>query len=125
MRHSGSAIVTVSVQVDEAQIDEAKDEGRTLVAYSVAKIADDRLARAMAAQLRDAGVASVAIYPGLVRTEGIMQFTEYLDMSESQSAEGVGRVVLALVNDPELLALSGRSLRVDDLARRYGVDVRT
>jgi NAD(P)-dependent dehydrogenase (short-subunit alcohol dehydrogenase family) len=124
IRRPGSAIVTVSVDVDEAR-DEAAGEGRVLVAYNVAKIADDRLAWAMGAQLRKTGVASVALYPGLVRTEGIMQFTEHLDMTESQSAGGVGRVVLALLKDPDLLTMSGTALRVDDLATRYGVDVRS
>jgi dehydrogenase/reductase SDR family member 1 len=116
-RTAGSAIVTVSMEVG------ARHDPAYGVAYSVAKAADDRLAVAMAGQLAGDGVASVAVYPGLVRTEGVMQFAEHLDMSASQSPEGVGRVVAALAVDPELMSHTGQTLHVADLARRYGVDV--
>src|SRR5262249_27720001 len=93
------------------------------VAYSVAKAADDRLAAAMAAQFAPHGVASVALYPGLVRTEGVMQFAEHLDLSASQSPEGVGRAVAALAVDPEVMSITGQALYVTDLADRYGLDI--
>jgi NAD(P)-dependent dehydrogenase (short-subunit alcohol dehydrogenase family) len=115
-RTAGSAIVTVSMELG------ARHDPAQGVAYSVAKAADDRLAAAMAAQLAGDEVASVAIYPGLVRTEGVMQFAEHLDMSSAQTPEGVGRVVAALAADPDLMSLSGRALFVADLAGRYGVD---
>lgn len=92
-------------------------------AYAMAKSADDRLALAGAVQLREYGVTCVALHPGLVRTEGVMQFAEHLDLSRSQSPEGVGRTVTALAADPERLRLTGRSLSVQELADRYGVDV--
>jgi NAD(P)-dependent dehydrogenase (short-subunit alcohol dehydrogenase family) len=95
------------------------------VAYRAAKAADDRLAEAMADQLRPDGVASVALYPGLVRTEGVMQFAEHMDLTDSQSPAGVGRAVAALAADPELMRLSGQALDVAVLADRYGVDVLT
>lgn len=116
-RTRGSAVVTVSMAAGGAH---HADYG---VAYSVAKAADDRLAVALAGQLSADGVASVGLYPGLVRTEGVVQFSEYLDFAGSQSPEGVGRVVAALAGDPELMSLTGRCLAVDELARRYGVDV--
>jgi hypothetical protein len=34
----------------------------------------------------------------------------------------VGRVVAALAADPGVMSLTGAALRVDELARRYGVD---
>jgi dehydrogenase/reductase SDR family protein 1 len=74
-------------------------------------------------QLRGHGVASVAVHPGLVRTEGVLQFAEHLDMAGSQSPEGVGRSIAALARDPGLLTMTGRVLTVDDLAARYGIDV--
>ena len=58
--------------------------------------ADDGLALAAAVQLREHRVASLALHPGLVRTEGVMQFAEHLDLTRSQSPEGVGRAVAAL-----------------------------
>jgi NAD(P)-dependent dehydrogenase (short-subunit alcohol dehydrogenase family) len=112
----GGLVVTVSMPVGSAH------EPRYAVAYSVAKAADDRLALATSVALAAAGVASVALYPGLVRTEGVMQFAQQLDLTDSQSPEGVGRVVAALAADAELMSYTGRALVVADLARRYGVD---
>ena len=114
-----SLVVTVSFAVPEAE------QATFGAAYAMAKIADDRLALAAAVQLREHGVASVALHPGLVRTEGVMQFAEYLDLTRSQSPEGVGRAVAALADDPDVMALTGRALSVDDLAERYRLDIAT
>jgi NAD(P)-dependent dehydrogenase (short-subunit alcohol dehydrogenase family) len=115
----GSLVVTVSVPIGTVP------GARYGVAYSVAKAADDRLAAAMATTLEGDGVTSVALHPGLVRTEGVMQFAEHLDLTGSQSPEGVGRVVAALADDGERLWLTGRALGVAELATRYGVDTST
>lgn len=116
-RTPASVIVTVSMEVG------ASHDPAYGVAYSAAKAADDRLAMAMAKQLAADGVASVAVYPGLVRTEGVMQFAAHLDLSASQSPEGVGRVIADLAVDPRLMSITGQALHVADLARRYGVNV--
>ena len=115
----GSLVVTISAHVDTEVM------AGYGVAYSVAKAADDRLALATSTALATDGVASVALHPGLVRTEGVMQFAEHLDLTDSQSPEGVGRVVAALAGDVEVMSLTGRALAVADLARRYGVDATT
>jgi NAD(P)-dependent dehydrogenase (short-subunit alcohol dehydrogenase family) len=94
-------------------------------AYAMAKTADDRLALAAAVQLREHDVASVAVHPGWVRTEGVLQFAAQLDLAGSQSPEGVGRAIVALASDPELLSLTGQALGIEDLAVRYGIDVST
>ena len=112
----GALVVTVSVRIG------GPHEPGYPVAYRVAKAADDRLAEAMSAALVRDGVTSVAVHPGLVRTEGIMQFAEHLDLTGSQSPEGVGRVVAALAADPDVITLTGQALPVADLATRYGVD---
>jgi hypothetical protein len=52
-----------------------------------------------------------------------MQFAGYIDLSQSQSPEGVGRAVAALAGDPDGLSLTGQALSVDALATRYGIDV--
>lgn len=113
----GSLVVTLSLAIPEA---EQHEHG---AAYAMAKVADDRLALAAALQLREHGVASVAVHPGWVRTEGVLKYAEYLDLTHSQSPEGVGRVIVALADDPDLLSLTGQALSVDALAARYGVDV--
>ncbi len=115
----GSLIVTVSMEVG------SHHQAQHGVAYSVAKAADDRLALAISAALSADGVASVSLYPGLVRTEGVMQFAEHLDLTDSQSPQGVGRVVAALAADDNVMALTGRPLTVEDLARIYAIDPTT
>lgn len=54
-----------------------------------------------------------------------MQLAEHLGLTDSQSPEGVGRVVAALAEDVEMMSLTGRTLAVADLAERYGVDATT
>jgi NAD(P)-dependent dehydrogenase (short-subunit alcohol dehydrogenase family) len=112
-----SAVVTVSFTVADTA---SHSFG---AAYAAAKCADDRLALAAALQLRAHGVASIAVHPGLVRTEGVMQFAEHLDLTGSQSPEGVGRAIAALTQDPHLMDLTGQILHVAELADRYEVDV--
>jgi NAD(P)-dependent dehydrogenase (short-subunit alcohol dehydrogenase family) len=113
----GSLAVTVSVAIPDA------DLGSHGVAYAMAKAADDRLAAAAAVKLREQGVASVAVYPGWVRTETVLLYSADLDLAGSQSPEGVGRAITALAADPDVMALTGRALSIDELAARYKVDV--
>jgi NAD(P)-dependent dehydrogenase (short-subunit alcohol dehydrogenase family) len=115
----GSLVATVSFAVPDSE------QHAYGAAYGMAKAADDRLALAASLQLRPHRVTSIAVHPGLVRTEGVMQFVEHLDLATSQSAEGVGRAITALADDPDVLDLSGQALSVDSLATRYGIDVST
>ena len=52
-------------------------------AYGVAKAAVDKQTEYMAHELRDYNVAVVSLYPGLVRTEGVMAGAEWFDFSNS------------------------------------------
>lgn len=114
-----SLVVTLSVDIPEsAQVGYG-------AAYGMAKVADDRLALAAALQLRRHGVASLAVHPGWVRTEAVLRYAEHLDLTDSQSPEGVGRAIAALSADPDMLSLTGRAFSVDELADRYAVDVST
>lgn len=54
----------------------------------------------MAHELRDHGVAAVSLYPGLVRTESVLRAAEYIDLTDSESPQFVGRAVAALAADP-------------------------
>ena len=112
----GSLVVTVSVAIPEAEL------GAYGAAYAMAKAADDRLALTAAAQLKNHNVASVAVHPGWVRTEGVLLYADRLDLADSQSPEGVGRTIAALADDPDLLGLTGRALSVEELAARYCID---
>ena len=90
------------------------------VAYGVAKAATDKMTADMAAELKDHGVAVVGLYPGMVRTEKVMEAAQWLDLTNSESPEFSGRAVVALAADPDVLRHSGCVRVVADLAREYG-----
>jgi NAD(P)-dependent dehydrogenase (short-subunit alcohol dehydrogenase family) len=94
--------------------------GDDQVAYSVAKAADDRMVAVMAAQLASRGVTAVALYPGLVRTEGVLRAGEFFDLSNSESPQFIGRAVAALAGDPHVSRHTGRCLVAAELAEVYG-----
>ncbi len=83
-----------------------------------AKAATNRLALACAEELRPHGVAALALSPGLVRTERALEAG--LAGEGDESPLYAGRAVAALARDPDVLALSGQTLFVADLAERYG-----
>ena len=91
--------------------------------YGVSKAATDKLTADMAHELRPHGVAAVSLYPGLVRTEAVLEAARggWLDLSNSESPEFIGRVVAALSADPQLLERSGRVLVAAALAEELGV----
>lgn len=82
------------------------------VIYGVAKAATDKLTHDMAHELRSHGIAVVSLYPGLVRTEAVIAAAQqgWIDLSNSESPEFVGRVIAALANDRKLLERSGKTL---------------
>lgn len=90
------------------------------VAYGVAKAATDKMTADMSTELAPHGVAVVSLYPGLVRTEKVMAASAYLDLSNSESPDFIGRAVAALAADPDVLRHSGRVLVAAALAHAYG-----
>ena len=90
------------------------------VAYGVSKAATDKMTADMAVELRPHGVAVVSLYPGLVRTEKVMQAAAWLDLSNSESPEFVGRAVAALAADPDVIRHSGGVRVAAALAMEYG-----
>jgi len=90
------------------------------VAYGVAKAATDKMTADMATELKRYGVTVVSLYPGMVRTEKVMESAAWLDLSNSESPEFVGRAVVALSTDPDLLRHTGKVLVAADLGKEYG-----
>jgi dehydrogenase/reductase SDR family member 1 len=90
------------------------------VAYGVAKAATDKLTSDMAVELERHGVAVVSLYPGLVRTEKVMEAAAWLDLSNSESPEFIGRAVAALAADAAVLRHTGKVLVAAAVARDYG-----
>lgn len=89
------------------------------VAYGVAKAATDKLTADMAVELRPHGVSVVSLYPGLVRTEKVMEAAQFLDLTNSESPEFIGRAVAALSADPDVLRHSGKVLIAASLGVEY------
>jgi dehydrogenase/reductase SDR family member 1 len=90
------------------------------VAYGVSKAATDKMTADMAAELAQHNVAVVSLYPGLVRTEKVMEAAAYLDLTNSESPDFIGRAVAALAMDPDVLRHSGKVLVAAALAQQYG-----
>jgi dehydrogenase/reductase SDR family protein 1 len=90
------------------------------VPYGVSKAATDKLSADMAHELHDFNVAVVSLYPGMVRTEKVMAAAAYLDLSNSESPQFIGRAVAALASDPNIMEKSGRVLVAAALAQEYG-----
>jgi len=55
-----------------------------------------------------------------VRTEKVIEAAAYLDLSNSESPQFIGRAVAALATDPNILEKSGSILVAAALALEYG-----
>jgi NAD(P)-dependent dehydrogenase (short-subunit alcohol dehydrogenase family) len=100
--------------------------------YDLAKSSVIRLAVAQAAELKPHGVAAVAITPGFLRSEEMLErfgVTEATwrdgaaadpDFAYSETPAYLGRAVAALAADPEIMAKTGRALATWGLYREYG-----
>jgi dehydrogenase/reductase SDR family member 1 len=91
--------------------------------YGIAKAATDKMTADIACELRPHNVAVVSLYPGLVRTEAVMAAAQagWLNLSNSESPEFIGRVIAALAKDPALMERSGKVLVAAALAAELGV----
>ena len=90
------------------------------VAYGVSKAATDKMTAHMAAELQPHGVAVVSLYPGMVRTEKVMEAAAWLDLSNSESPEFVGRAIAALAGDTDVMRHTGKVLVAAAVALDYG-----
>ncbi|MFB6820133.1 SDR family oxidoreductase [Streptomyces virginiae] len=100
--------------------------------YDMAKSAVIRLAVAQAAELRPHGVAAVALTPGFLRSEAMLEHfgvteanwrdgaAEDPNFAHSETPAYLGRAVVALAADPDVIARTGRALATWDLHKEYG-----
>ncbi|MFE1824985.1 SDR family oxidoreductase [Streptomyces yangpuensis] len=100
--------------------------------YDLAKSAVIRLAFAQSAELRPHGVAAVAITPGFLRSEAVLDHfgvteADWRDgvaqdpnFAHSESPAYLGRAVAALAADPQIMARTGRALATWGLYEEYG-----
>lgn len=97
--------------------------------YGAHKAAMDKMAHDFAVDFRNAGVdvAAASIWMGALATDRLLAMIEanpdkfgYL-RDQLETPEFTGHVIWGLYNDPELPALSGRTLIGAELADKYGV----
>ena len=100
--------------------------------YDLAKAANLRMAFALAHELEPHGATAVALTPGWLRSEAMLEgfgVTEgnWRDATKriphfaiSESPRFVGRAVAALAQDPDVARWNGASLSSGQLARTYG-----
>jgi NAD(P)-dependent dehydrogenase (short-subunit alcohol dehydrogenase family) len=93
------------------------------VVYGIAKAATDKLSADMAQELRPHGVAAISLYPGLVRTEAVLEAAKagWLDLGNSESPEYCGRVIAALAQSPEVLDRTGQVVVAAQAAAELGI----
>jgi NAD(P)-dependent dehydrogenase (short-subunit alcohol dehydrogenase family) len=100
--------------------------------YSLAKVSVIHLAAGMAEDLRPHGVTALAVTPGFLRSEAML---DHFGVTEENWREGalkdlhfiasetpyyIGRAVAALASDPRVAEKSGQTLSSWGLARAYG-----
>jgi dehydrogenase/reductase SDR family member 1 len=112
IRHRRGLIVNISHWAAQKHIGN--------VAYGVAKAATDKMTADMAVEFEPHGVVVVCLYPGMVRTEKVMEAAAWLDLSNSESPEFIGRAVAALSADPDLRRHTGKVLVAASVAQEYG-----
>lgn len=100
--------------------------------YDLAKASALRLALGQAEDLRAHGVGALALTPGFLRSEAMLDHFGVTEgtwrdaiakdphFAASESPRYIARAVVALASDPAVMRRSGRALATWDLAREYG-----
>jgi NAD(P)-dependent dehydrogenase (short-subunit alcohol dehydrogenase family) len=96
--------------------------------YDLAKSAVARLTWAMAQELREHGIAALAVAPGFMRTERVVEAFRRAGAADALNGPGgpgettayLGRAIAALASDARILEKSGQVVEVGTLAREYG-----
>ncbi len=96
--------------------------------YGVHKAGMDKMAADMAVDFRDFNVASISIWMGALLTERLKSMIHeepekygHLKVENMETPEFTGHIIWALYNDPEVMALSGKTLIGAELAVKYGI----
>ncbi|MFE1953413.1 SDR family NAD(P)-dependent oxidoreductase [Streptomyces sp. NPDC059524] len=95
------------------------------VLYGISKAGLDKMAADMGHELASAGVSAVSLWPGLVRTDGLVEAgveeVAGFKLADAESPEFVGAVIARLTDDPRLPERSGHTFVVAELAEEYEV----
>jgi NAD(P)-dependent dehydrogenase (short-subunit alcohol dehydrogenase family) len=109
------------------------EQYRGSLGYDLVKTAVNRLAFAQAEELRPHGVAALAVTPGFLRSEAVLDVFGVTEgnwregaardphFAASETPRFVGRAVAALAADTDVAAKAGRVHTSWDLAEEYGL----
>ena len=112
--------------------DGVTDNWRGSFFYDLAKAAVNRLALGQAAELRPHGITALALSPGFLRSEAMLDnfgvsesnwrdaIQKNKDFAVSETPYFIGRAVVALMRDSHVSARAGKVLATWNLAREYG-----
>jgi NAD(P)-dependent dehydrogenase (short-subunit alcohol dehydrogenase family) len=112
--------------------DGVSDDYRGSLFYDLAKASVIRLAKAQAGDLRDTGVTALALTPGFLRSEYMLDHFGVTEdtwrdaiakdphFAASETPHYVGRAVAALASDPDVSRWSGQTLSSWQLMHEYG-----
>ena len=98
------------------------------ILYDLSKNAIARLIWAMAQELREHGIAALAVAPGFMRTERVVEAFRRAGLPDAidgprgpqETTAYLGRAIVALAKDPQVIDKSGQLVEVGALAREYG-----
>ena len=96
--------------------------------YDLAKNAVARMVWAIAQELRERGIAALAVAPGFMRTERVVEAFRRAGAPDAIDGPGgptettayLGRAIVALASDARVIEKSGQLVDVGTLAREYG-----
>jgi len=128
IRRPGGLVVEVTDGTDDYNV----GHYRVSFFYDLAKAAVNRMAFALAHELRPHGGTALSLTPGWLRSEAMLaaygvteanwrdatRISPHFAISESPAF--VGRAVAALAQDPDVARWNGQSLSSGQLARVYG-----
>jgi NAD(P)-dependent dehydrogenase (short-subunit alcohol dehydrogenase family) len=105
--------------------DEGKYSGQFY--YDLAKNALVRMAYGLSEELKEDGIAVLAVSPGFMRTELVLKhhgadedkWEEAEDLKQTETPHYIGRAITALAKDPGVMEKSGQVLKAGDLAKEY------
>lgn len=108
------------------------DKYRGNLVYDLAKTSVIRLAKGMAIELQPKGITAVALTPGFLRSEQMLDYFGVTEanwrdaivkepyFAESETPYFIGQAVVALATDPKVSSKNGQALATWHLAPEYG-----
>ncbi|OLF05394.1 short-chain dehydrogenase [Actinophytocola xinjiangensis] len=129
IRRPGGLVIEMTDGTSESNARYRADAG---LFYDLVKVSVQRMALAQSEELREFGGVAVALTPGWLRSEAMLEgfgvteenwrdaTAEHPHFVISESPVFVGRAAAALAADPEVARFSGKSVSSGELAGVYG-----